>query len=877
MSKLARILSLLIVTVMLGGMLAACGQTVTPDPTEPPVVDPVDEPEPTEEPEPVDEPEPTEEPEPVDEPEPTEEPVVFEDEPYGENLPTAPSIDTPLVVAYSAFSEKFSPFFSETAYDADVAGMTQIGLMTTDRLGKIIENAIEGEISEYNAVPYEYKGAANLTVDYDPDTKQTTYKARMRVGMKFSDGEPVTADDVIFTYYTYLDPSYVGSTSLKSYPIIGLQEYLTQTPTAVLERYTQYAKDIYAAGPDHEWSASDGWTKEIQDAYWAEITKNGLKETQGIIDYVSANYIDNYAEIFINKTPDEVRESEGLQNVLAMAIWGFGDVTCAEEVGEDEDCPEEAGYKFVAPSGKEYDMVEQFPTAEDYNEEITLAYEGDLQTAWETESAVGTQDFLGAVATEFIKEWGAKDEETGDEGVPNIAGIRKIDDYTIEVVLDGFSAPAVYSVLGVSVTPLHYYGDKEQYDYENNKFGFPFGDLSKQLSLTGKPMGAGPYKFVEYNNRVVRFEANEHYYKGCPKIREIQFKETDSRDVASALNTGDADAGELSFNMERFQEVMGYNSNGETTGDVITLIKVDNLGYGYIGINADTVNVGGSPSSDASKALRKALATILAVRRDVAIATYYGEFASVINYPISNTSWAAPQPTDDDYEIAFSVDVEGKPIYTADMEPEAKYEAARQAALGFFEAAGYTIADGKVTEAPEGAKMAYELIIPGDGTGDHPAFAIITDAKADLELLGFELLINDPSSANVLWNALDSGQQELWTAAWGSTIDPDMYQVYHSNNVVGEGGTDSNHYHIRDAELDSFIMDARVSEDQNYRKAVYKQALDVIIDWAVEIPTYQRQNATIFSTQRLNVDTLTPDITTFWGWMNDLQLLEMLP
>ncbi len=878
MSKLARILSLLIVTVMLGGMLAACGQTVTPDPTEPPVVDPVDEPEPTEEPEPVDEPEPTEEPEPVDEPEPTEEPVVFEDEPYGENLPTAPSIDTPLVVAYSAFSEKFSPFFSETAYDSDVAGMTQIGLMTTDRLGKIIENAIEGEISEYNAVPYEYKGAANLTVDYDPDTKQTTYKARMRVGMKFSDGEPVTADDVIFTYYTYLDPSYVGSTSLKSYPIIGLQEYLTQTPTAVLERYQKYAEDIFAAGRDHEHSDSDAWTKELQDAFWAEVDKYGMERTQEIVTYVLNNYVDTYAEAITGKTAEEVKESEGLQVAFGMGLWGFGGLECKEEVAEGEDCPEEAGQIFkTAYLEKEFDLETEFPTVDDYYADILAAYENDVVIAWDTEAAGDNKDVKGSATTEFIKEWGPKDEETGGEGVPNIAGIRKIDDYTIEVVLDGFSAPAVYSVLGVSVTPLHYYGDKEQYDYENNKFGFPFGDLSKQLSLTGKPMGAGPYKFVEYNNRVVRFEANEHYYKGCPKIREIQFKETDSRDVASALNTGDADAGELSFNMERFQEVMGYNSNGETTGDVITLIKVDNLGYGYIGINADTVNVGGSPSSDASKALRKALATILAVRRDVAIATYYGEFASVINYPISNTSWAAPQPTDDDYEIAFSVDVEGKPIYTADMEPEAKYEAARQAALGFFEAAGYTIADGKVTEAPEGAKMAYELIIPGDGTGDHPAFAIITDAKADLELLGFELLINDPSSANVLWNALDSGQQELWTAAWGSTIDPDMYQVYHSNNVVGEGGTDSNHYHIRDAELDSFIMDARVSEDQNYRKAVYKQALDVIIDWAVEIPTYQRQNATIFSTQRLNVDTLTPDITTFWGWMNDLQLLEMLP
>jgi peptide/nickel transport system substrate-binding protein len=563
--------------------------------------------------------------------------------------------------------------------------------------------------------------------------------------------------------------------------------------------------------------------------------------------------------------------------VLGMVLWGFGDVVCAEEVGEDEECPEEAGYKFIAASGDEYDMVEQFPTAEDYNREITLAYEGDLATAWEVEAATNNTDILNIVETEFIKEWGPKDKETGGEGVPNIAGIKKTSDYSIEVVINGFEAPAVYSILGISITPMHYYGDKELYDYENNKFGFPFGDLSKQQSLTGKPMGAGPYKFVEYDNRIVRFEANEYYYKGCPKIREIQFKETDSRDVASALNTGDADAGELSFNMERFKEVMSYNSNGETTGDVITLIKVDNLGYGYIGINADTVNVAGDPGSDASKNLRKAFATILAIRRDVAIASYYGEFASVINYPISNTSWAAPQPTDDDYQLAFSVDVEGNPIYTADMAPEDKYEAARQAALGYLEAAGYTIEGGKAVAAPAGAKMAYELIVPGDGTGDHPAFAIITDAKADLEKIGIELIINDPADSNILWNALDSGLQEMWTAAWGSTIDPDMYQVYHSNNVIGEGGTDSNHYHIRDSQLDQYIMDARMSDDQDYRKAVYKQALDVVIDWAVEIPTYQRQNATIFSTKRIVLSTLTPDITTFWGWMNDIELLETVP
>ena len=867
MSKFARILSLLIVSVMFAGMLAACTQPEVTE-TEQPVVE---ETEPVvEETEPV-----VEETEPVVEE--TAEPVVFEDEPFAADLPTAPTINTPFVVAYDAFSEKFSPFFSETAYDADVVGMTQIGLMTTDRLGQIVMNAIEGETLSYNDVPYEYKGTANLTQDYDEVADQTVYTARLRVGMKFSDGEPVTADDVIFTYYTYLDPSYVGSTSLRSYPIVGLKEYQTQTPTAVLDRYTQFAKDIYAAGPDHEWTEADAWTQELQDGYWAEIEKFGVKESQAIIDYVVANYADKYAEAVVYKTADEVRADAGLQAVLGMALWGFGDVVCAEEVAEGEECPEEAGYKFVAASGDEYDMVEKFPTAEDYNREITLAYEGDLVKAWETETATDNTDVLGIVETEFIKIWGPQDEETGEEGVPNIAGITKLDDYTVQVVLNGFSAPAIYSVLGVSVTPLHYYGNKDQYDYENNQFGFPFGDLSKQESLTAKPMGAGPYKFIKYENRVVVFEANEYYYRGCPKIKEIQFKETASAEVASALNTGDADAGNFSPSKTNMEEVKGYNSNGELDGDVIVMKMVDNLGYGYIGINADTVNVAGEPASDASKNLRKALATIYAVHRDLAVNSYYGEGASVINYPISNTSWAAPQPTDDDYQIAFSVDIDGNPIYTADMEPEAKYEAARTAALGYLEAAGFTVADGKVTEAPEGAKLAYEVIVPGGGTGDHPAFAILTNAQADLEKIGITLNINDPSNTNILWDALDAGSQEMWTAAWGSTIDPDMYQVYHSNNVIGEGGTDSNHYHIRDAQLDQFIMDARKSDDQNYRKAVYKQALDVIIDWAVEIPTYQRQNANIFSTKRLNVDTLTPDITTFWGWMNDIELLEMLP
>ena len=37
--------------------------------------------------------------------------------------------DKPLVAGYSNFSSKFSPFFSETAYDQDVWAMTSISLL----------------------------------------------------------------------------------------------------------------------------------------------------------------------------------------------------------------------------------------------------------------------------------------------------------------------------------------------------------------------------------------------------------------------------------------------------------------------------------------------------------------------------------------------------------------------------------------------------------------------------------------------------------------------------------------------------------------------------------------------------------------------------
>ena len=165
--------------------------------------------------------------------------------------------------------------------------------------------------------------------------------------------------------------------------------------------------------------------------------------------------------------------------------------------------------------------------------------------------------------------------------------------------------------------------------------------------------------------------------------------------------------------------------------------------------------------------------------------------------------------------------------------------------------------------------MSYEVVIPAQGQGDHPSFGILTAASNALKTIGFDLKVNDVADGTLLWNGLDAGTIEIWCAAWQATIDPDMFQIYHSQ------GGDAGKYAIYSDKLDKMVMDAKTNTDQSYRKAKYKECLDFIVDYAVEIPIYQRQEAFIFSTERVNTDTLAPDATTYYGWLNEIYKVEM--
>ena len=751
-------------------------------------------------------------------PEESKAPVEESKAPVEENTST-------LVYATSTFGQKFSPFFYTTAYDEEVVSSFTGGLLAADRGGAIIHHGIEGETVEYNGTDYTYYGMGDVDVVQNDDGS-VDYNLTMRDDIVFSDGTPATIDDVIFGIYVMADPSYDGSSTVYALPIEGMADYYNSQ---------QYLYKLLAeAGRDN--TDFSLWDEATQTAFWASIDAAGAKLAQEVVDNVVGNYnTDEYAAT-IEATPDEIAADPALQVKFGMNMWGYGDAWT------------------------------EGATAADFWAAIEANFDSVIEAA-ETESA-------GSSIWDLMDDFADYDKlvATGDD-VPSIKGIIRTGDYSLTVHMTEYDATAIYNMSFI-IAPLHHYGDVSKYDYDNNKFGFDKGDLSGVKAKTTEPLGCGPYIFKSYENGVVTMEANPTYFLGEPKTKTILFKEGEDADYVPGIVTGTYDLAVPSISEETLNAITDANSNGELTGDTLTTILVDYRGYGYLGINADLVNIDGNPGSEESKALRKGFMTVLAVYRDTVINSYYGDRAAVIQYPISNTSWAAPQPADEGYRAAYSVDADGNDIFDSSMNDEQKYDAALKAAVTFFEKAGYTFdADGKVVSAPAGAPESYEILIPGQGKQDHPTYGIATAASKALETIGIKLTVNDVGSS--VWNnALEGNTAQMWVAAWQSTADPDMYQVYHSSNAHGKG-TNSNHYQVDDPALDALIIDGRTSADTEYRKSVYKQAMEIIMDWGVELPVYQRKDCTVASTIRVDCDTLPKDMTPYWGWKAELETLAV--
>ena len=125
-----------------------------------------------------------------------------------------------LVIMTEDLDGLFNPFYSTTGADSTIVSMTQISMLTTGyENGEVVVACGDDEavvVKDYDIV-------------HNDSSDTTTYTFVIKNGIKFSDGKPLTINDVLFNLYVYLDPVYTGSSTMYSTDIVGLRDYRTQS------------------------------------------------------------------------------------------------------------------------------------------------------------------------------------------------------------------------------------------------------------------------------------------------------------------------------------------------------------------------------------------------------------------------------------------------------------------------------------------------------------------------------------------------------------------------------------------------------------------------------------------------------------------------
>ena len=159
------------------------------------------------------------------------------------------------------------------------------------------------------------------------------------------------------------------------------------------------------------------------------------------------------------------------------------------------------------------------------------------------------------------------------------------------------------------------------------------------------------------------------------------------------------------------------------------------------------------------------------------------------------------------------------------------------------------------------SRLKIEFTIAGAST-DHPTFQTFIDAAKLLNDMGWSVTVVPDATA---LTKLSSGGLSVWAAAWGSTLDPDMYQVYHKNSTAsstrawGYSHLKTNGSSTEKAILNALsekIDEARETLDQELRAEIYKEAMGYLLDLAIELPVYQRDVLYAFDSNIIDKDSL---------------------
>ena len=794
---------------------------------------------------------------------------------------------TRLVLSTAELDGVFNPFYSSSASDGSVVGMTQIGMLSSDKDGKVAYGKDEAcVVLDYQAI---------TTNNEDGTPKETTYYFVLKNDLKFSDGSALTMKDVLFNLYVYLDPAYYGSSTIYSTEILGLEEYRTQSRNENVQegfnaQFTALASDrvlrlvecLEIVYDDNE------GTSLTEDEMIFELTEvmNQLKDSGYDGAEAYGTVVDDY-NLAVKYFREELKS----------------DYTYSKGTAQDISFTDKNGNKVTLTTDTEAFLYNEGFITWDKDNKVFDYSLGDKSKNWSEDEAINAiftsyvpnkmiDVVVGWATAQKLLDYFASLEKQAyfesideEDRIKNISGIKYANrsesvtvngveygvptldangavvsgNEVLQITIDKVDPKAIWN-FAFNVAPMYYYSNAEQialFDYESH-FGLEFGSIEFQDAVIknpdkiGVPVGAGPYKATTrtgdsskvtagtfWDVNLVYFERNENFMFDV-KIKYINYKVVSTNLMLESLYSGEVHFVEPACKQENIDSIAAKSKDGFASTDIMT------NGYGYIGINAEFI-----PDINVRRAIMHAINT------DYAVDYYFG-YSKPITRPMTKASWAYPD----------GVDELGQ--YYA-------YDETGETSKKLVEEAGYILnADG--VYAKNGQTLKYTFTIAGDTT-DHPAYAALKKAAEILNKIGFDIEVKPDINA---LKKLNSGDLTVWAAAWGAGVDPDMYQVYHMDSTAGSTAnwgydailspSNANKFSTELSlvkQLSAIIDQARETLDEDRRAELYADALDLVMELAVELPTYQRSDLFAYNTNIIDVSTLTPpsELTPYNGPM----------
>ncbi len=816
------------------------------------------------------------------------------DEPTG----TAPDA---FVIMTEQLDGLFNPFFATSGNDSTIVSMTQIGMLTTGyQNGEVTVACGDGEavaVKDYSIV-------------HDDASNTTKYTFVLKNNIKFSDGHPLTMEDVLFNMYVYLDPVYTGSSTMYSTDILGLKDYRTQTQggtvdaddaltTAAANRAKDRMNELinlyqqvgrtqtagkYSASYETMLNAiqkhtlSNGYKKAVS-ANIASVTNEQLKaDYEKALSMFKKELERDYAGAKESFTQEPYKSHTQFQDEVFcfMYMEGYVDVEYARDASGKIDSTkiESLTPNYSASVVKDKTSAIDFVYNDKIENELNI-----ILTMWATANDLHTE--YAAKAKEVILE----EKTQGGLTVPNISGIVSLGHTTatpsvtigsnvytvaqqhnpdgtpvnaneydvLEITINGVDPKAIWN-FAFAVAPQHYYAEGYTVDIANNKFGVDYGSFDYMRNVIQStrnikvPMGAGAYKATDrdnsdnphedafFSNNVVYFKRNDNFMMGQPKIEKIRYRVVSTSNAIAALEEGSVHYISPQYTQYNIDKLNSLAASG------IQKLNTDQLGYGYIGINAGKV-----PDINIRKAIMCAMDTSLAL-------SYYSVgTAENIYWPMSTVSWAYPKD-----ELGNNDRLNDHDYPAVQFNKESAKEKIRY----YMEEAGVSAGDSKLT---------LKFTIAGADLTDHPTYLTFRAAADLLNEMGWNIQVVPDTQA---LTKLTTGSLAVWAAAWGSTVDPDMYQVYHKNStatsVLAWGYREilaSPALYPEENEilndLSEVIDEARETEDQEERTDLYREAMGYVLDLAVELPVYQRDVLYAFNANVINSSSMPSEINPY--------------